>query len=64
MRRLIIAVLLATPFLATISGCMTYDIDHDRTILRYMESDIRDIHEDLDFIFYLDHESPLEIYMR
>ena len=63
MRTLILSALLAVCCLA-LSGCMTFDEAHDRKILRYFKRDIMLIHEDLDFIFMLDEENPLEIYMR
>ena len=64
MRKLIVAALLAAACLS-LSGCMTFDEEHDRKILGYWKGDIRSIHEDLDFILYLDQPSGLgEIYLR
>jgi len=63
MRTLLLSALLAACCLA-LSGCITYDEDHDRKIVRYMKRDIMLMHEDLDFIFALDEENPLEIYER
>jgi hypothetical protein len=64
MRKLIMVTLLAAGCLS-ISGCMTFDEEHDRRIVGYWKNDIRSIHEDLDFLFYCDQDSPTgEIYMR
>jgi hypothetical protein len=64
MRKLIMVALLAAGCLS-ISGCMTFDVDHDRKIVGYWKQDIRAIHEDLDFIFYCDEPGGIgEIYMR
>jgi hypothetical protein len=64
MGKLIMVALLAAACLA-ISGCMTYDEDHDRKIVGYWKNDIRMMHEDLDFIFYCDQDSGIgEIYLR
>ena len=64
MRKLIMVALLALSCLS-ISGCMTFDMQHDQTILRYWKNDIRSIHEDIDFILYCDQDSGIgEIYTR
>ena len=64
MRKLILLALLGAACLS-ISGCMTFDVDHDRKIIGYWKGDIRMIHEDLDFIFYMDQPSGIgEIYLR
>ena len=63
MRTLLLSAFLTACCLA-LSGCLTYDVNHDRKIARYMKTDIMLMHEDLDFIFFLDEENPLEIYER
>ena len=64
MRKLIFAALLAGSCLS-LSGCMTFDEEHDRKIIGYWKGDIRMIHEDLDFILYCDQPSGIgEIYLR
>ncbi len=64
MRKLILPALLAATCLS-LSGCMTFDQDHDRKILSYWKNDIRSMHEDIDFILYCDEDSGIgEIYLR
>jgi hypothetical protein len=64
MRKLILPALLAATCLS-LSGCMTFDQEHDRKILGYWKNDIRSIHEDIDFILYCDQDSGIgEIYLR
>ena len=64
MRKLIMVALLAVSCVS-LSGCMTFDVDHDRKIVRYWKNDIRSIHEDIDFILYCDEDSGIgEIYTR
>ncbi|MGO8702808.1 MAG: hypothetical protein ACLQVA_03235 [Candidatus Brocadiia bacterium] len=64
MHKVIMAALLAAGCLS-ISGCMTFDQEHDRQIVRYWKNDIRSIHEDIDFILYCDEDSGIgEIYLR
>jgi hypothetical protein len=64
MRKLMMTALLAGVCLS-ISGCMTFDQEHDRKIVRYWKNDIRMIHEDIDFILYCDMDSGIgEIYLR
>jgi hypothetical protein len=64
MHKLIMTALLAAACLS-ISGCMTFDQEHDRQIVRYWKNDIRAMHEDIDFILYCDMDSILgETYLR
>jgi hypothetical protein len=59
MRKLIVAALLAGSCLA-LSGCMTFDTEHDRKILGYWKNDMRAMHEDIDFILFMDPDSNFE----
>ncbi len=64
MGKLIMVALLAMGCLS-VSGCMTFDEEHDRQIVRYWKTDIRAMHEDVDFLLYCDMDSTIgEIYMR
>lgn len=63
MRRLIMAVVLASMCVA-MSGCFTFDAEHNRRIWRNWKTDIRLMHQDIDFILALDEESPLDSYYR
>jgi len=64
MRKLIFAALLAGACVS-LSGCMTFDEEHDRKIIGYWKQDIRAMHEDIDFILYCDEPSQLgEIYLH
>jgi hypothetical protein len=64
MRTAILVTLLALSCLA-LSGCMTFDLDHDRKIVGYWKDDIRMMHEDIDFILYCDEPSGIgELYTR
>lgn len=63
MRKLILALVVLSGSLS-MAGCFTFDMEHDRTILSYWKTDIRLIHEDLDFILAMDEESPLDSYYR
>jgi hypothetical protein len=63
MRKFIMAMVLLGGALA-MSGCFTFDPEHNRTHWKYMKTDIRLLHEDLDFILAMDEESPLDSYYR
>ena len=63
MRKLIMAVLVVVPCL-TMSGCFTFDEEHNETIVHAMLTDIRLIHQDLDFMLAMDEESQLDSYYR
>jgi len=63
MRKLILAVLLASCCVA-LSGCFTFDEEHNRMHWKVIKKDFWLLHEDLDFIFAMDEESPLDSYYR
>lgn len=63
MRKLILALTLAGLCVGA-SGCFTFDMEHNRKIWGYMKTDIKLIHQDLDFILAMDEESPLDSYYR
>jgi hypothetical protein len=44
---------------ATLSGCFTFDAQHNRFHWRVIRKDLRELHADLDFILALEQESPL-----
>lgn len=58
MRKLIWVLALAVS-MATLSGCITFDAQHNRYQWRIIKKDIREIHQDIDFILGLEEESPL-----
>ncbi len=64
MRMFILVALLAVCCLG-LAGCFTYDEEHNRRILKDWETDIRLMHQDIDFILGFDDDrSMLESYYR
>jgi hypothetical protein len=64
MRTFMFVALLAVCCLG-LSGCFTYDADHNQRILRSWEMDIRGLHQDIDFIMgFDDDKSMMESYYR
>jgi len=59
MQKIIFAALLVAACLS-LSGCMTFDEEHDRRILGYWKNDMRALHEDIDFITFCDPDSNFE----
>jgi hypothetical protein len=58
MRKFVLAALLGIVCVSS-SGCWFYDAEHNRRHKEVILTDIRAIHEDLDFILALDKPSPL-----
>ena len=58
MRRLTLAITTAACCLA-LSGCWFFDAEHNRKHKKIILADIREIHEDLDFLLALEDVSPL-----
>ena len=63
MRTLIIALVVSLGCIV-LGGCITFDEEHNDHFIRNVKTDIRCIHEDLDWIFAMDKESQLEDYYR
>ncbi len=58
MRKFVTALALATSTVA-LSGCFTFDAGHNRHHMQIVRKDIRELHNDLDFVLGLEQESPL-----
>ncbi len=63
MRTLILALVVACACVA-MSGCFTFDEEHNRAFIKTVRTDVRLMHQDLDFILLWDEESPLDSYYR
>jgi hypothetical protein len=63
MRRLVLALVVVACCFA-MSGCFTFDSEHNRMHWKVIKRDVMLLHEDLDFILAMDEESPLESYYR
>lgn len=58
MRKLTMALTLAC-CVVTLSGCFTFDAKHNTHHWQIVKTDLRELHQDLDFILALEEESPL-----
>jgi hypothetical protein len=63
MRKLIMAVLLTSCCVA-MSGCFTFDEEHNRAFVKTIRRDMMILHEDLDWMLLWDEESPGDSFYR
>ena len=58
MRKLMLVLAVAI-FCSALGGCWFFDAEHNRKHGKNMKRDFRAIHQDLDFLLALDHETTL-----
>lgn len=63
MRRLI-PVLIVAAACAALGGCWFFDAAHNRRHYEVIKADIKQIHEDLDWLLLLDEPPPEDAYYR
>jgi len=58
MRKLLL-LLVVTICCSALGGCWFFDAEHNRQHWKNIKTDLRGIHQDLDFLLALDHEPSL-----